>query len=126
MLVALVVYGEPLHLEALVAAIAVGVIGVTLCFAALQVFVRDVAHAVMPALTILMYLTPNLCPLKLVSESRRPWVAINPFTWPLIRLRDALIEGRLTPEWGDGVAVRVAVTLFLPSWNLRAQPLSRI
>ena len=116
---ALVAFGEPLHLTGLVIAIplwivmAIGVIGVTLFFAAMQVFVRDVEHVLMPALMIIMYLTPILYPLKLVPESMRAWVSANPFSWLVGRLRDALIEGRLALEWGDAVAVLVAVALFL-------------
>jgi ABC-type polysaccharide/polyol phosphate export permease len=118
-LIALVGYGEPLHLSGFLIAIplwavlAIGVIGITLFFAALQVFVRDVEHVLMPALMILMYLTPILYPLKLVPESMRPWVAANPFSWLVGRLRDALIDGRLALEWGDAVALAVAVALFL-------------
>ena len=117
-LVALVAYGEPLHLEGLLLAIplwivlAIGVIGITLFFAALQVFVRDVEHVLMPGLMILMYLTPILYPLKLVPESMRPWVAANPFSWLVGRLRDALIDGRLALEWGDAIALVVAVALY--------------
>jgi ABC-type polysaccharide/polyol phosphate export permease len=117
-LVALVAYGEPLHLEGLLIAIplwvvlAIGVIGITLFFAALQVFVRDVEHVLMPVLMILMYLTPILYPLKLVPESMRPWVAANPFSWLVGRLRDALLEGHLALEWGDAVALGVALALF--------------
>jgi ABC-type polysaccharide/polyol phosphate export permease len=115
----LVVYGEPLHLTGLLIAVplwivmAIGVVGVTLLFAALQVFVRDVEHVLMPALMILMYLTPILYPLKLVPESMRPWVAVNPFSWLVGRLREALIDGRLALEWGDAIAAGVAVALFL-------------
>ncbi|MCC7328465.1 MAG: ABC transporter permease [Burkholderiales bacterium] len=117
-LAALVAYGEPLHLEGLLLAIplwgvlAIGIIGVTLFFAALQVFVRDVEHVLMPSLMILMYLTPILYPLRLVPEAMRSWVAINPFSWLVGRLRDALLHGRLMPEWGDAVAVAVAAALF--------------
>ena len=117
-LVALVVYGEPLHLSGLLVAIplwivmAIGVIGVTLFFAALQVFVRDVEHILMPALMILMYLTPILYPLKLVPESMRAWVAVNPFSWLVGRLREAMIDGKLALEWGDAVAVAVALALY--------------
>ena len=117
-LVALVAYGEPLHLRGLLIAIplwivlAIGVIGITLFFAALQVFVRDVEHVLMPGLMILMYLTPILYPLKLVPESMRPWVAANPFSWLVGRLRDALIDGRLALEWGDAIALVVAVALY--------------
>lgn len=115
---ALVIYGEPLHLSGFLIAIplwivmAIGVIGITLFFAALQVFLRDVEHVLMPVLMILMYLTPILYPLKVVPESLRPWVALNPFSWLVGRLRDALIQGRLGLEWGDAVAVAVALALF--------------
>jgi lipopolysaccharide transport system permease protein len=118
-LAALVVYGEPLHLSGLLIAIplwivmAIGVVGVTLFFAALQVFVRDVEHVLMPALMILMYLTPILYPLKLVPESMRPWVAVNPFSWLVGRIREALIDGRLALEWGDAIAAIVAIALYL-------------
>ncbi len=125
-LVALVAYGEPLHLEGLLIAIplwgvlAIGVIGVTLFFAALQVFIRDVEHVLMPGLMILMYLTPILYPLKLVPESMRPWVAVNPFAWLVGRLRDALLAGRLALRWGDLVALGVAVAIFLAGlWVFR-------
>ena len=117
-IVALVVYGEPLHLSGLLIAIplwivlAVGVIGITLFFAALQVFVRDVEHVLMPGLMILMYLTPILYPLNLVPEAIRPWVALNPFSWLVGRLRDALLNGHLALQWGDAIAVAVALGLF--------------
>lgn len=117
-IVALVLYGEPLHLTGLVVAVplwfvmAIGVTGLALFFAALQVFVRDVEHVLMPTLMILMYLTPILYPLQVVPEALRPWVALNPFSWLVGRLRDVLIDGRLALDWGDAVAVAVALALF--------------
>ena len=115
MLAALVAYGEPLHLEGLLVAMPLWIVmavaraSASRCFfAALQVFVRDVEHVLMPGLMILMYLTPILYPLKLVPESMRPWVAANPFSWLVGRLRDALIDGRLALEWGDAIAAVVA------------------
>jgi lipopolysaccharide transport system permease protein len=125
-LVALVAYGEPLHLTGLLIALplwvvlGIAVIGVTLFFAALQVFIRDVEHVLMPTLMILMYLTPILYPLKLVPESMRQWVAINPFSWLVGRLRDALIDGKLAFEWGDAVALAVALGIFVAGrWVFR-------
>ena len=62
-LVALFLVGEPVHFAGLLVAIplwivmAVAVTGLALCLAALQVFVRDVEHVLMPTLMILMYLT---------------------------------------------------------------------
>jgi lipopolysaccharide transport system permease protein len=117
-LVALAAFGEPLHFTGLVFAVplwlvlGLAVTGLTLMLAALQVFIRDVEHILMPVLTILMYLTPILYPLSLVPDSIRPWVAANPFGWLVGRLRDALLDGRLAPEWGDAIAVGLAVALF--------------
>ena len=117
-LVVLFAFGEPVRFEGLLLAIpvwtilAIGVTGVALALAALQVFVRDVEHILAPLLTILMYLTPILYPLAMVPEGVRPWVAANPFGWLVDRLRDALLEGRVAPRWGDAVALAVALATF--------------
>jgi ABC-type polysaccharide/polyol phosphate export permease len=42
----------------------------------------------------------------------RPWVAANPFGWLVERLRDALLDGKLTLQWGDAVALAVAFVVF--------------
>jgi len=116
-LVVLRVFGETIHFEGLIVAIplwvvlAIAVTGAALLLSALQVFVRDVEHVLMPVLMIFMYLTPILYPLTLVPEGLRPWVAANPFGWLVGRLRDALLEGRVSFEWMDGVAAVVALAL---------------
>jgi len=118
-LVVLAVVGEPVHFEGLPLAIAlwivmaVAVTGIALALSALQVFIRDIEHILLPVLMILMYLTPILYPLSLVPESVRPWVAANPFGYLVDRLRDALLEGRLALSWGDALAVLIALALFL-------------
>jgi lipopolysaccharide transport system permease protein len=117
-LVVLAALGQPVRFEGLVLALplwlvmGVAVAGVSLLLAALQVFIRDVEHILMPVLMILMYLTPILYPLTLVPQSVRPWVAANPFAWLVGRMRDALLEGRLAPRWDDALAVAVAALLF--------------
>jgi ABC-type polysaccharide/polyol phosphate export permease len=117
-LIVLALFGEPVQFVGLLLAIplwivmAVAVTGFALCFAALQVFIRDVEHVLMPVLMILMYLTPILYPLSAVPEQMRVWVAANPFGWLVARLRDSLLDGRLALEWGDLVAVACAALLF--------------
>jgi lipopolysaccharide transport system permease protein len=117
-LLVLRLFGEPVRLEGLLLALplwlvlVVAVTGLALLFAALQVFLRDVEHVLMPVLMILMYLTPILYPLSVVPENVRPWVAANPFAWLVTRMRDALLDGRLAFAWSDLVAVGVAVALF--------------
>jgi lipopolysaccharide transport system permease protein len=125
-LLVLVAFGEPIHLAGLLLAVplwivlALAVVGITLLMAALQVFVRDVEHVLMPVLMILMYLTPILYPLRLVPESMRAWVAANPFSWLVARLREALLDGKLALEWTDAVAVAVALALFVAGrWVFR-------
>ncbi len=125
-LVVLAVFGEPVRFEGLIVAVplwitlAIAVTGLALFLAALQVFIRDVEHVLMPILMIMMYLTPILYPLTLVPESVRPWVAANPFGWLVMRLRDALLDGRLAPRWGDVVALAVALALFFTGrWVFR-------
>jgi lipopolysaccharide transport system permease protein len=59
-----------------------------------------------------MYLTPILYPLTLVPEQLRPWVAANPFSWLVERLRDCLLDGKLAVQAGDVLAVVVAVAMF--------------
>jgi len=105
------------HFEGLLLALplwmilAVAVAGLALALSALQVFVKDIEHILMPVLMILMYLTPILYPLTLVPEGMKPWVAANPFGYLVGRLRDALLDGRLGLVWGDALAVAVAVAV---------------
>ncbi len=114
----LALFGEPVHFEGLLIAVplwlilAVAITGITLALAALQVFIKDVEHILLPVLMILMYLTPILYPLSMVPENVRPWVAANPFGYLVDRLRDALLDGRLAMHWGDAVALLVALVLF--------------
>jgi ABC-type polysaccharide/polyol phosphate export permease len=118
-LMVLALFGEPIHFEGLLLAVplwlvmALAVTGLALFFAALQVFIRDVEHVLMPVLMILMYLTPILYPLAAVPESVRPWVAANPFGWLVDRMRDSLLDGRLALHWSDAVALGVALLFFL-------------
>ena len=117
-LAALALLGEPIRLEGLLLAVplwlvlVVAVTGLALALASLQVFVRDVEHVLMPVLMMLMYLTPILYPLSVVPGAFRPWVAANPVSWLVTRMRDALLEGRVAPQWSDAVAAAIALALF--------------
>ncbi len=129
-LVVLALFGEPVRFQGFFLAVPVWVLvaiattGLALCFSALQVFIRDVEHVLMPVLMILMYLTPILYPLSLVPDRLRPWVAANPFAWVVDRLRAALLDGQLALHWHDLVAVAAAAALFvLGRWMfLRLSP----
>jgi lipopolysaccharide transport system permease protein len=117
-LVALALFGEPVCFEGLLLAVplwivlAIAVTGLALALAALQVFIKDIEHILMPVLMILMYLTPILYPLSLVPEGMKPWVAANPFGYFVARLRDALLDGRVALQWSDPLAAAVALAFF--------------
>jgi ABC-type polysaccharide/polyol phosphate export permease len=118
-LVVLRIAGEPVHLRGLVVAtpiwlvVLIAATGLTLLLSALQVFVRDVEHVLMPLLMMLMYLTPILYPLVMVPEGMRDFVSANPFTWVVGRLRDALLDGKVALQPADAVALAVALLLFV-------------
>ena len=118
-LVVLRIAGEPVHLRGLVVAtpiwlvVLIAATGLTLLLAALQVFVRDVEHVLMPLLMMLMYLTPILYPLVMVPEGMRDFVSANPFTWVVGRLRDALLDGKVALQPADAVALAVALLLLV-------------
>jgi ABC-type polysaccharide/polyol phosphate export permease len=55
-----------------------------------------------------------------VPESMRAWVAANPFSWLVGRLRDALLQGNLALDWSDALAVAVAFALYFAGrWVFR-------
>ena len=118
-LVVLRIAGEPVHLRGLVVAtpiwlvVLIAATGLTLLIAALQVFVRDVEHVLMPLLMMLMYLTPILYPLVMVPAGMRDFVSANPFTWVVGRLRDGLLDGKIALQPADAVALTVALLLFV-------------
>ena len=125
-LLVLALFGEPVHFGGLVLAVpvwlvlAAATVGLALFLSALQVFIRDVEHVLMPVLMILMYLTPILYPLHLVPEGLRPWVALNPFGWVVERLRAARLDGALGLVWTDLAALAGAAALYFAGrWVFR-------
>ena len=67
--------------------------GVALLVAALQVYVRDVVHAVTLVLSALFYVTPIVYPVGLIPASLRGWLALNPLTTVVGLYRSFLISG---------------------------------
>ncbi len=77
-LAVLAAFGEPVRLEGLLIAVPIWLVlgvamtGIALMLAALQVFIRDVEHILMPVLMVLMYLTPILYPLTAGARFAAP------------------------------------------------------
>lgn len=67
--------------------------GVTLAFASLNVFFRDVGHLLDPALQLLFYGTPVIYPLSVLPEKFAFIVKLNPLTHFVSSFRDVLYRG---------------------------------
>ncbi len=72
--------------------------GLSWMLAALGVFVRDVKHVIQLALSVWMYVTPIVYPLKLVPAKLLPLYHLNPMAGMICDYRRVLLEG-LPPDW---------------------------
>lgn len=81
-------------------------------FSLMQVFLRDVQHALASIVTLWFFATPIIYPPDLVPEALRQWLVLNPAHWFVQSLREPLLDGRLTLDWIDAVAVVSTVALF--------------
>lgn len=71
--------------------------GVGLLIASLNVFYRDIEHALAPALMCLFYVTPIFYPMSYVPEAWRGLYALNPLVGIIETFRCALIDGTAPP-----------------------------
>lgn len=87
--------------------------------AAIQAFVRDMAHVMAVLVSILFYATPIVYPASLVPESLRAWVAMNPHAHFSERFREAF-TGALGFGGSDLLVVAACIALALASfWFFR-------
>jgi homopolymeric O-antigen transport system permease protein len=80
-------------------------LGVSWLLTALGVFIRDLQAAVVPALTILMFLSCIFYPLSAVPQNFRPFIQLNPMAELIQGARDAVMLNAI-PDW------RVWICLF--------------
>jgi len=85
------------------------VIGVSFLGSALNVFYRDVGHALGFIIQIWMYATPIIYPLSMVPEKLLPFYLLNPMAGIIDGYRKVIIQG-LPPIW-DYIGIATAVTL---------------
>ena len=87
-------------------------VSIAAALAALQTFVRDVAHGVGVLLSILFYATPIVYPASMVPESLRGLLWLNPHTYFCERFR-AILTGHPGLEAGDAAIVLASVVFAL-------------
>jgi lipopolysaccharide transport system permease protein len=78
-------------------------LGLAWLLAGLGVFVRDIGHAVGPAVSMLLFLSPVLYPAKALPAFLSTVLWLNPLTLPIENLRRLLLTG-VAPDW-SGLAL---------------------
>jgi len=87
------------------------VIGVSFLGSALNVFYRDVGHALAFVIQIWMYATPIIYPLSIVPEKLMPFYLLNPMAGIIDGYRKVIIQG-LPPMW-NYIGISALVTLVI-------------
>ena len=82
-----------------------GTLGASWLLSALGVFVRDLQSAVVPAVTILIFLSCIFYPLSAVPEALRPLIQLNPMADLVECARSAVLSNAI-PDW------RLSIVLF--------------
>lgn len=85
-------------------------LAVATVLAAVQAFVRDMAHVMAVLLSILFYATPIVYPASMVPESLRPWLVLNPHAHFSERFREAM-SGAIRFDSADGLWLVACVVL---------------
>lgn len=85
-------------------------LAVATTLAAIQAFVRDMAHVMAVLVSILFYATPIVYPASFVPESLRGWVAFNPHAHFSEQFREAF-TGLLAFDAGDVMVVAACIAL---------------
>lgn len=126
LLVALALVGPGLSLWALgvplvFAATVPVLLGLAWLLSALGVFIRDIGHAMGPATTMLMFLSPVLYPAKALPVNIGALLWLNPLTVPIENLRRLLLEAR-APDWSGLALYTVCGLVFAAlAWRLFAR-----
>jgi lipopolysaccharide transport system permease protein len=72
--------------------------GLVFFLSSLGVFIRDLAQLTGIITMLLMYLSPILFSVDMVPSQFRPWLSLNPLTFPVTQLREVTLNGHW-PDW---------------------------
>lgn len=92
-------------------------LAVATALAAIQAFVRDMAHVMAVLLSILFYATPIVYPASMAPAAMRPWLEMNPHAFFSERFREALggamsFGGADVAWWAVAILLAVASAWF--------------
>jgi ABC-2 type transport system permease protein len=89
------------------------VLGLTLIFAALNVYYRDIKHFLEVLMQLWFWVTPIIWPLTLISEKFRPWVYLNPFTPFVTAYRDVILRNNMPGILNIAAVITLGILVFL-------------
>jgi len=85
-------------------------LGAAWVLASLGVFLRDAAQPIGMVMTALLFASPVFYPITALPEHIRPWLMLNPLTFPIEQARRVIIFGQF-PDWG-GLAIYTVLSIF--------------
>jgi lipopolysaccharide transport system permease protein len=71
------------------------ILGVSWILASIGVFIRDTGQAIGLVITLMLFLSPVFFPISAVPAWLRPWMHLNPLTYPIEQVRNVLVWGRV-------------------------------
>lgn len=86
-------------------------LGLAWALSSLGVFLRDVGQTIGLALIVLMYFAPVFYPVSALPAELRPWLMLNPITFPIEQARAVIILGQ-QPDW-QGLLVYTLVAALI-------------
>jgi lipopolysaccharide transport system permease protein len=113
-----------LALPLLLAPYALLVLGVGWFFAALGVYLRDLAQVLPVVTTVMMFMAPVFYPVEALPEAFRPWMYLNPLTFVIGEMRGLVLSGAM-PHWATlAKFTAIALLVALAGWKVfrKAQP----
>jgi len=93
--------------------------GLGLMVSVANVYFRDLEYMVTVVISLLFWMTPIIYPLSAVPEGARPFLTLNPVSYPIQAWRDLFMHNTLNwPYIGIGLVTAVVV-LLLGHWLFR-------
>jgi len=89
---------------------------VALLFSAINVYFRDVKHALPLLLQVVFFATPIVYPLSSVPDAWRGAFALNPLTAVVAGMRRTVLDGRMPDGALTGTGAAVALVLLTLAW----------
>jgi lipopolysaccharide transport system permease protein len=108
------VHWTVLLLPLLVIPLGLMALGLSWILASVGVFLRDIAHVVGLATTVMLFLSPVFYPVEALPAPYQPFLYLNPLTFQVEQMRNVLILGKL-PAW-QGLGI-YCVSSFLMAWT---------